>query len=282
MHPLIDPIVSLAVSMQANPGVYALLVGSGLSRSAAIPTGWDIILDLIRKIAVATGSDCGADPADWYRAKFSNEPSYSELIGRLELSSTARIQLLREYFEPSPEDQEAGRKRPTSSHREIAELVTRGYVRVIVTTNFDRLIEQALVEIGINPLVISTADAAVGMTPLAHNRVTVVKINGDYLDPRFRNTEQELSDYEEPLRTLLDRVFDEYGLIVCGWSADWDVGLRGALERCKSHRYTTYWTARGTPGEAAKQIIHLRRAAHVPIQDADSFFSALSGPPCQH
>ena len=187
MHPLIDPIVSLAVSMQANPGVYALLVGSALSRSAAIPTGWDIILDLIRKIAVATGSDCGADPADWYRATFSNEPSYSELIGRLELSSTARIQLLREYFEPSPEDQEAGRKRPTSSHREIAELVTRGYVRVIVTTNFDRLIEQALVEIGINALVISTADAAVGMTPLAHNRVTVVKINGDYVDPRFRN-----------------------------------------------------------------------------------------------
>ncbi len=35
---MIDPIHSLAFAVQANPGVYAVLIGSGVSRSASIPT----------------------------------------------------------------------------------------------------------------------------------------------------------------------------------------------------------------------------------------------------
>ena len=50
----IDPVHSLAFSIQANPGVYAVLVGSGVSRTAKIPTGWEIILDLIRKLAAVS------------------------------------------------------------------------------------------------------------------------------------------------------------------------------------------------------------------------------------
>jgi hypothetical protein len=41
----------LAVAIYHNKGAYALLLGSGLSRSAGIPTGWELTLDLIRQIA---------------------------------------------------------------------------------------------------------------------------------------------------------------------------------------------------------------------------------------
>jgi hypothetical protein len=34
-----DPLTQLAFSIYENKGVYALLVGSGLSRAAEIPTG---------------------------------------------------------------------------------------------------------------------------------------------------------------------------------------------------------------------------------------------------
>jgi len=40
--------MALTFSVRNNPGVYALLIGSGVSRGAEIPTGWDIIQDLIR------------------------------------------------------------------------------------------------------------------------------------------------------------------------------------------------------------------------------------------
>ena len=57
---LIDPLVSLAFAVYSNKGAYALVLGSGISRSAAIPTGWEVLLDLVRKIATLEGED--ADP----------------------------------------------------------------------------------------------------------------------------------------------------------------------------------------------------------------------------
>jgi hypothetical protein len=53
----IDPILSLAFGIQSNPGVYALLLGSGVSRGAQVLTGWEIVLDLIRKLAALRGAD---------------------------------------------------------------------------------------------------------------------------------------------------------------------------------------------------------------------------------
>ena len=59
---MIDPGHSLAFSIEANRGVYAVLVGSGVSRAAKIPTGWEVTLDLIRKLAKLCGETC--DPAE--------------------------------------------------------------------------------------------------------------------------------------------------------------------------------------------------------------------------
>jgi hypothetical protein len=46
-----EPALRLAFSVSRNKGAYALLLGSGVSRAAEIPTGWDVTLDLIRKVA---------------------------------------------------------------------------------------------------------------------------------------------------------------------------------------------------------------------------------------
>jgi hypothetical protein len=42
---MIDRLLSLSISMAATPGVFALLVGSGVSRRAGIRTGWEITLE---------------------------------------------------------------------------------------------------------------------------------------------------------------------------------------------------------------------------------------------
>ena len=54
---LSDPLFAVALSMQANPGVYALLLGSGVSRSAGMPTGWEVVLDLLRRLAAVAGEE---------------------------------------------------------------------------------------------------------------------------------------------------------------------------------------------------------------------------------
>ena len=57
---------------------------------------------------------------------------------------------------------------------------------------------------------------------------------------------------------LLDRVFDEFGLVVCGWSGDWDIALRRAMERCASRRFSTYWCAKGVPTVKGSDVIKAR------------------------
>lgn len=220
--------------------------------------------------------DCDLDPAAWYRATFGEEPDYAKLLDALANFPAERSQLLRSYFEPTEEEREQRLKIPTAAHRAIADLVASGYIRVIVTTNFDRLPENALESLGIVPTVISTPDAMEGALPLAHTACTIVKVHGDYLDSRIKNTPTELSHYDSRVNRLLDQVFDEYGLIVCGWSAEWDTALRAAMERCSSHRFTTFWTTIEEPRETAKKLITLRRAQQMTIQSADAFFRDLA------
>jgi len=168
---MIDPILSISFSMHSNKGVYALLLGSGISRSANIPTGWEITLDLIRKLAHLKKEICEPDPVKWYQDKFSEEASYSKLLNQVAKTPSERSKLLKTYFEPTEEERQQNIKTPTIAHRAIANLVREGYVRVIITTNFDRLIETALEDVGIRPIVISTSDAANGATPIVHTPV---------------------------------------------------------------------------------------------------------------
>jgi NAD-dependent SIR2 family protein deacetylase len=273
---MIEPIVSLAFSLHANKGVYALLLGSGVSRSSGIPTGWEVVKDLINKVAHLYKEEATPDPETWYRAKFNEEANYSRLLDALAKTPPERNKILRSYFEANEEEREQRIKVPTSAHHAIANLVSSGHIRVVVTTNFDRLMESALESAGINPSIIDSPDKIEGALPLTHSPCTVIKLHGDYMDLRIKNTPEELAAYDERMNKVLDQVLDEYGLIICGWSADYDVALEGAISRCPSRRFTTYWTYKDKIGEAAKRLIDLRHAERIQIESADAFFQELA------
>ena len=84
----------------------------------------------------------------------------------------------------------------------------------------------------------------------------------------FRNTREKYD-------LLLDRIFDEHGLVVCGWSGEWDHGLRAAIMRNPAKRYSMFWASRGEPGEQARELILHRGGLPVPITDADDFFGEI-------
>jgi hypothetical protein len=268
----------IAFAIHENKGVFALLLGSGLSRAAEIPTGWEITLDLVRRLATAQGEpeqDELAKWADWHRAKFDGEPNYSKLLEELTGTPEERRAVLHGYIDPSEEDRQEGRKRPTKAHLAIADMVRDGHIRVIVTTNFDRLLENALRERGVEPTVVASVDALKGAEPLTHSACYILKLHGDYKDSRILNTDEELNGYPTEYDQLLDRIFDEFGLIVAGWSGEWDHALRAAILRMTNRRYPTYWAVRGRIGDGAEQLIDHRRATTVDITDADSFFTRI-------
>lgn len=270
----LPPFDALALSLHHAPGTQALLVGSGLSRAAGIPTGWEITLDLVRRLAALKGVTDHHDWEQWFRDEHGDkEPSYSELLDALASTAAERRTILHGYIEPPESDEES--RRPTNAHQAIARLVKAGAVKVIVTTNFDRLIENALRDEGIEPTVIASEDAIAGAEPLVHARCTVIKVHGDYLDTRIKNTDGELASYGAAMNALLDQVFDNFGLTVVGWSGEWDTALRDAIARQPNRRFPVYWAARGKIGPLSQDLIDRRGGRSVAITDADTFFVKL-------
>lgn len=150
-----------------------------------------------------------------------------------------------------------------------------GLVRVVVTLNFDLLVETALRELGVEPTVISTVDDVRGMEPLHMQRHLVWHLHGDYTNPEMLNTPDELREYDPVVDARLDELFDQYGLMVVGWSAEWDSALRAAVARCGSRRYPTTWLDFGDLKDKARRLAE-QRDATVVRDSADAWFTRLS------
>lgn len=272
-----NTLINLSFSMHSGPGTFALLLGSGISQGAGIPTGWDIVLDLIRRLATLEGDPDIENPEQWFEEKYREPPKYSYLIDRVAPSQVERRNLLKKYIEPTAEEREQGLKVPSLSHKSIAQLVKNGNIRLILTTNIDQLLETALKEeVGITPAVIFNDDTLNGAMPYVHEECTIVKLHGDYMDTRIKNTPDELAQYSEKMNTFLDRIFDEFGLVICGWSANWDVALRDALNRRNNRRFSTYWAYRHDLSDDASRLKDHLHAIPLPIENADQFFQKLS------
>jgi hypothetical protein len=279
----LSPSAMLAISMHAQPGVYALLLGSGVSTGAGVPTGWGVVKELVRRVAAASAADdageaarlAETDPEGWWAKNGTGDLGYSTLLASLAPTPSARQGLLAEFFEATDKEREEGIKVPSRSHHAVAQLVKRGFVRVILTTNFDRLTEQALEAAGVAPQVVARPEAVHGMAPLAHASATLIKLHGDYKDLGTRNTPEELGEYPEEWTTLLHRVFDDYGLVIAGWSADWDTALVAALDGSPNRRYPLYWDSRSSKGESAQRLLTARTGQVIPATGADEMFGDI-------
>lgn len=279
--PSMDPKLAMALNVHNCPGVYALLLGSGISIASGVKTGWGIVEDLVAKVATVrepedpeAGTQAAADPEKWWEETFGEPLGYSTLLEHAAPTPAARQALLDGYFVPT-DGEEATDKAPTAAHRAIARMVKRGSIRVILTTNFDRLMERALQEVGISAQVVSHPDRIDAIKPLPHSRITIIKLHGDYDGLGQRNTVAELEDYPKAQQKLLERVLDEYGLIVCGWSADWDKALVRAVAGTRSRRYPMFWSTYGALGTAAQQLTVQHGAGVISGLDADELFTDL-------
>lgn len=63
-----NPETALASILTSSPGTYALLIGSGVSRASGISTGWEIVQDLIGRIAATEGAS-PENPVEWSNSR---------------------------------------------------------------------------------------------------------------------------------------------------------------------------------------------------------------------
>jgi hypothetical protein len=243
----LDPIVSLSVALAEAPGSCALFLGSGVSRDAGVPTGAEVMRQGLGRLYELETQEAPPDEetlAAWLAETGREGITYSQLLEEIAPDPAIRREYLAGFFEGIE---------PGPTHETLAGMAERGLVRVFVTTNFDRLLENALRARGIEPVVIaSDADLAVGV-PREHAACYVLKPHGDYLMQTIRNTPEELAQLEPAMTAELGEVFNRYGIVVLGYSGS-DEAIAELL-RDRRSRYGVWWVARGGLGTHAAQLV---------------------------
>jgi NAD-dependent SIR2 family protein deacetylase len=263
----IDPILPLSISIAEGNGTYAIFLGSGISSEAGIPTG-SKLLDLTKeKLYIMNKSLLKIQNQDdyqkWIDQKEIKDMTYSDLLGMFNSEEDRRI-FLEQFFVNA---------KPTESHRNIAAMVKNGLVKVIITTNFDRLMENALDEMKIIYDVVDCSHDLDVLKPREHSNCRIMKIHGDYKSLNIKNTEKELKQLEEKVEVEFQKILNNYGIIVAGYSGS-DNGVMECFRK-RSSKYTLYWLKRGNLGDNIKQLIDKQEGKIITVNSSDDFFVDL-------
>ncbi|HEU4675296.1 MAG TPA: SIR2 family protein [Motilibacteraceae bacterium] len=206
----------------------AWLLGAGASADAGVPTAGQLIDQLL---AVLYCSDTGlprdrleADPRWRNRVRaFYDEAQglppvrdnafYSAIFERVYPDRDARARFI---------DAQLRGHTPHLGQHQLAALVAAGLAPVLLTTNFDTLLEDAvrpMLAPGERLTVLEPESASRAPFTLATGaRPLLLKIHGDLGAVTVKNTTTELMTHDERLRDASLNLLGRYGLIVVGYS----------------------------------------------------------------
>jgi len=274
-----DAVVPVAYAMHASPKRYALLLGAGISVAAGLPTASDVSGNMILAVARGRGEkvEGGKDNEvclAWFKDTFGEPATFQRLLKELGVFEGNRKDGLKKFIYRPNEDGNPVPGIPTEAHRAVARLVKSGMLSLIITTNFDMFMEEALKGENV-PYEVITEESDVRQMSVFPDRCRVLKVNGDFERGTLRITPEDLKHYPPAIEDYLRRIFGEYGLVVCGWSGIFDTHLSEIL--CAAdipRRYPVFWCRRNgepVPSEICEALL----PNGVDIEDADAFFTAL-------
>src|SRR5215469_3161785 len=264
-------LAALASRLRAALPPVAVLAGSGTSSPSGIITGEDLLL----RIAADRGEQPGHDPVGWYIRTFGAFPNYIRMLQQAG-GTGDELALPYSYFETAP----GGPITPSPAHRAIAAMAAAGLVGPVLTPNFDRLLEQTLLEADVRFRAAYNLRAMTRaldeVSHAAEGELLLVKLHGDYKDISIRDTSCGFATYHPVIDALLRTVLSQFDLLVCGWSASWDIPLRRAMERwADPTRLLTFWLLRGHATPEASRVIAARQAHVIPVTSSSAGLTAL-------
>ena len=222
------------------------LLGAGASAAAGIPTAWHLIWRFKQmlycteqRISASMCSDLG-DPA--LRARIQTYLDAREIHPPCDSPEEYA-----HFFEMAfPDEQDRQRyirnefsaAVPSYGHIALAALMRLDRVRLVWTTNFDTLLEDAVATVygTTGYLTVGTPDAPSVVTDALSNELfpVLVKLHGDFRSRRLKNTPDELREQDAHLRTSLVRYCQRYGLAVIGYSGRDQSVMDALLEAAKA------------------------------------------------
>lgn len=190
-----DKLADLAKRMrnrrEAGTHPYVLVLGAG----ASVSSGTSLNRAVVERII---GS---YDPAafDAYIAQCSDEERFSHLRKMVEGTS------------------------PSQGYRCLAELIRSGYFNIVLSTNFDPLLEDAVAGLQMRRrdyllLIhgVMDPDFIANRLDDPEPRVKILKLHGDLFYSKFYYTGDEISEFPEPIRGMLEILLNYRDVVVVG------------------------------------------------------------------
>jgi hypothetical protein len=234
VHQLSD-FIAIWAAQRASLGWF---VGAGVSASAGVPTAAAVRDRLLcERYAIEhqlVRQDLDeSDPAVLQRVhryfdgrngmpSLGGDGDYSAAFELVIPDEVARKRFLEELF--------AG-ARPSFGHRVLGGLLLAGHCNLVITTNFDPLIEQGFIDAlrrgtDAGECVTRGELNVAGLESSARARVALqsqswplaIKLHGDFRERRLMNTEPELREQDRELRSVVIDASRTFGIVVCGYS----------------------------------------------------------------
>lgn len=231
----------------------SFLLGAGASVSSGIPSGGQMVWDFKRSLYCTAKNirttrypDMSKENAQKeIQAYFDGQGGFPKLWEPEEYSI---------YFErcyplrSSREDYIREKVRdtnPSLGYLCMGELIINGKINLVSTTNFDDLVQAGVhaIKPGLSVKTISSAvSSSVGFS-LNDGFPTIIKLHGDFLYDRLKNTEKELQNLEQEIACIWGKGIEDGGLIVVGYAGN-DNSIMTVLEQMiKDNRLKrgVYW-----------------------------------------
>lgn len=267
------------------------LLGAGASASAGIPTAMDMVWDFKQELYVSQKKVSRQTVSDLSNPTVQAilQAHASSLHDIPKSGAVDEYSALFEKVYPSEADRRiyadakiAGAK-PSYGHIALATLMRSKYVRIVWTTNFDRLLDDACAAVYNTTGSLTTVDLDSphkAMQAIDDERWPIqIKLHGDFQSRRLKNTADELREQDATLRQTLEDSCQRFGLVVVGYSGR-DNSVMDALEQAAklsgSYPHGLFWLHRGeTPPlpRVCELLTHAREngmdAVMVPIDNFD-------------
>jgi hypothetical protein len=208
---------------------YTLFLGAGASLSSGVPHVNALIEEWKQEIYCHLHGYSVPIPTIKYKNYLKWEKkSYNEWLSDLKyyLHSSSEYGTLFQHTRKTREERQmyveqlVSGNAPSPGYMYLAGLINAGRFNQILTTNFDDLLNDALVKYyGIKPINCAF-DSAVASFNNSSLRPKIIKLHGDFLYDNIRNTDDELLDLGENMEGKMIEMCEDKGLVVLGYSGN--------------------------------------------------------------
>lgn len=205
----------LRQTQQHQPRRFILFLGAGASDSSGIPIASWMIGDFERQLKALWELEhhpCDEDFSRWLEARpgwTGNTSLYAKYFEAYEPTERGRTLYINKWMETAS---------PGWGYFCLAQLLARSYFDTIITTNFDDLIYEACTLYSVRRPRVYSASTPYTSLEHDHDRPTIIKLHGDYLYGKLRNTTKELQELDRRLMTEVSTLFARHEIIVIGYS----------------------------------------------------------------